>query len=106
MSAVKELSEAVEFVCELATALVKASADGKITLGDAVRLYPLLHKLPSAVSGLSVASMSELTAEDFVAIGASVKESLDLPSDKVELAIEASIDISLRVYALVQKLRA
>ena len=50
--------------------------------------------------------MSELTAEDFVAIGASVKESLDLPSDKVELAIEASIDISLRVYALVQKLRA
>ena len=34
MSAVKELSEAVEFVCALVAAVVEASDDGKITLGD------------------------------------------------------------------------
>ena len=106
MSSVSELSEAVEFVCALAGAVAEAAEDGKITLGDAAHLLPLIYKLPSAVEGLAEVSLADLSEDDLAALSAKVKESLDLPSDKAELAIEEAVEISLKLYSLVQKLRA
>lgn len=106
MSSVKEISEAVEFVCALANAVGEAAEDGKITMGDAAHLIPLLYKLPSAVEGLSDVSFADLSLSDLEALNAKVKESLDLPDDKVEFAIEEAFDISLKLYNLVQNLRA
>jgi hypothetical protein len=106
MSSVKEISEAVEFVCALANAVGEAAEDGKITMGDAAHLIPLLYKLPSAVEGLSDVSFADLSLSDLEALNAKVKESLDLPADKVECAIEEAFDISLKLYNLVQNLRA
>lgn len=106
MSSVKELLECVEFVCALANAVGESAEDGKISLGDAAHLVPLLYKLPSAIEGLSEVSFADLSLADLEELSAKVKDSLDLPADKVEFAIEEALDISLKLYALVQKLRA
>ena len=105
MSAVKELSEAVEFVCALVAAVVEASDDGKITLGDTKHLISLMYKLPSAVDGLGEIVLDDLSAEDLDMISDKIKDSLDLKNDKLEVAIEGAIDIALQLYALVQKVR-
>jgi len=106
MSAAKELSEAVEFVCALVGAIAESAEDGKISIGDAAHLVPLLYKLPSALDGLSDVVFSDLSESELAAVAAKVKGALDLKDDKVEAIIEDVIDITLELYALVQKLRA
>ena len=106
MSAVKELSEAVEFVCALAVSVAEAAEDGRITLGDTRHLIGLMYKLPSAVDGLGDIVLADLSLEDMEVISEKVKSSLDLKNDKVEMAIEGAIDLTLQLYNLVQKLRA
>lgn len=105
MSTVKELSEVVKFICALASSISEAAADGKITLGDAVHLYKMLQTLPAAVEGLSEISLGDLSDDDIEAISKEVKESLDLPSDSIESAIEGIIDVGLGLYSLVAHFR-
>lgn len=106
MSAVKELSEVVEFVCALAGALAAAADDGKISIVDVRHLAPLLYKFPSAIDGLGDITLADLSQEDLDSVADKVKEALDLKNDRVEAAIEDAIDIALQIYALVKKLRA
>jgi hypothetical protein len=106
MSQLREISEAAEFVCALANAIAEAASDGKISLGDAASLLPVLYKLPSAIDGLDGVVMADLSLDDYEAIAAVIKEKLELPNDKVEMAVEDSIEIALHIYALVSKLRA
>lgn len=104
----KELNEAVEFIVELANAIGKASEDKKATVSDAVHLMPLLYKIPSALDGLEMVpdEAKKMDAEKMAAMSAMIKEKLDLPQEKLELAIEGSLDILVRVYALAQSLKA
>ena len=106
MSAVKELSEAAEFICSLAVAIAEATEDGKITVGDTKHLIGLMYKLPSAVDGLSEIVMADLSTEDLEAVSEVVKKNLELNNDKIEIAVEGAIDIAIQLYALVQKIRA
>lgn len=103
----KELKEALKFVCALANTIGEVAKDGEISLGDATHLIPLLYKLPSAVDGMAEipAEVKELSGEDLAELGQMVKDELDLPQDKVEMAVEDGIDIALKLYALAQKLK-
>lgn len=108
MAKAKELSEALKFICALANSIGEVAEDGKMDLRDATHLMPLLYKLPSAVDGIQEipSEVAELSSEDIAELAQMVKDELDLPQDKVEAAIEESIDLCLRLYALAQKLRA
>jgi len=108
MQETKELSEVIEFVAELASALGKAAEDGKPTLSDAMYLAPLIYKLPSALDGAGKIpeEASKLDKAKMDALAEEFKDKLKLPQEKLEMAIEESLDIALRLYALVQKLKA
>lgn len=103
----KELKEALKFICALANTIGEVAKDGEISLGDATHLIPLLYKLPSAVDGMAEipAEVKELSGEDLAELGQMVKDELDLPQDKVEIAVEDGIDIALKLYALAKKLK-
>lgn len=104
----KELGEVLKFVCALANGIGEAAKDGEVSLGDATHLIPLLYKLPAAVDGISEipAEAKDLSGDEVEALVAMIKEELDLPQDKVEMAVEEGLDLALRLYSLVQKLRA
>lgn len=103
----KELKEALKFICALANTIGEVAKDGEISLGDATHLIPLMYKLPSAVDGIAEipAEVKELSSEDLAELAQLVKDELDLPQDKVEMAVEDGIDIALKLYALAQKLK-
>lgn len=105
--ATKEIGEVLKFVCALANCIGEAAKDGEVSLGDAAHLIPLLYKLPAAVEGISEipAEASDMSGDEIAALVAMIKDELDLPQDKIEMAVEEGLDLSLRLYALVQKLR-
>lgn len=107
MAEVKELKEVLGFVCALANGIGEAAKDGKVSLGDATQLIPLLYKLPAAVDGMSEipAEAKDLSQDEVDELAKYIKEELDLPQDKVEMAVEEGLDIALKLYALVQKLK-
>lgn len=104
----KELGEMLKFVCALADGIGEAAKDGSVTLGDAAHLIPLLYKLPSAADGIAEipAEVADLSQDEVAALVAMIKDELDLPQDKLEMAIEDALEIGIKIYALVQKLKA
>jgi hypothetical protein len=106
MSGIKELSEAVKFVCSVATAISDSMEDGKISVGDAAKILPLLYQLPSAMDGLSdvIDEVSDLGEDEIAQIEKIIKEDLDLPDD-IESYISDAIDISLNLYYLIKRMR-
>lgn len=108
MAKAKELKELLSFMCALANAIGEASEDGKISRSEALGMLPLLYDVPSAFSGMTEipAEVSDLSQEDIEELAQMMKDELELPQDKIEAAIEDSIDICLKIYALAQKLRA
>ena len=104
---IKELGEAVKFMCALASAAADASADGKLTLADAARLVPILYKLPSALDGLSeaVEEARDLSQEELDELSAMVKEELDFEDDELEAIVEEAVDCCLKLYSLALKIK-
>jgi hypothetical protein len=104
----KELGEVLKFVCALGNAIGEAAKDGEISLGDATHLIPLLYRLPAAVDGMAdiAAEVKDMSQDEMDALIAMVKEELDLPQDQIEVAVEEALDIAIKLYALVAKLRA
>jgi len=104
----KELGEVLKFICALANAVGEAAKDGEVSLGDAAHLIPLLYKLPAAADGMSEipAEAKDLSQDEIDALIKMVKDELDLPQDKIEMAVEESLDVAIKLYALVVKLRA
>lgn len=107
MAGTKELGEAVKFVCALASGVAEAAADGKVTLGDAAHLVPILYQLPSALDGLDLAvdEAKDLSAEELAELSQVVKDTLDFDNDELEEVCEEAVDCVLKLYALVQKIR-
>lgn len=107
MSGIKELSEAVKFICAVANAIGEAAKDEEISLGDAAHLVPLLYKLPSAVDGISMIAeeAADLSQDELDELVKMVKDDLDLPQDKVEQGIEEAVAIAVQIYSLVKKLK-
>jgi hypothetical protein len=108
MAKAKELKEVLLFLCALANTIGEVSEDGKVSKVEALALLPLLYKVPSAIDGIREIpdEIADLSQEDIEELAKMVKDELDLPQKKIEIAIEDGIDICLRLYALAQKLRA
>lgn len=105
MSGTKELGEAVKFVCALASAVVDAAADGKLSLADTTRVMPLLYKLPVAIDGFdeAIQEAKDLSREELLEVVAIAKDSLDFDDEDLEEICEDAIDVVLKLYTLVQK---
>lgn len=108
MAEVKELKEVLGFICALANGIGEAAKDGQVSLGDATHLVPLLYKLPSAANGIDKIpeEAKDLSQDEIDELVKYIKDELDLPQDKVEMAVEEGLDVALKLYALVQKLKA
>lgn len=108
MAHVKELKEAVSFICSLANSIGKMAEKGQPTLADMMHLAPLMYKIPSAVDGIGEipAELKSMSAAELDGLVQSIKDELDLPQDKVEKAIEDGVDIAVKLYLLAEKLRA
>lgn len=106
MSNIKELSEVVSFVCALANGIAESAKDGALTIGDAQYLFPLLSRLPSAVSGFDKIpdELKDLDDSEIEEIKKLVQDELDLPNDVLEASIENSIEVAIQLYSLVKKL--
>lgn len=104
---IKELSEAVRFICSLASVAVDAAADGKITIGDARHLIPLLTTVPTALDGLdeAIEEAKDLSSEELAEVVAAAKEAFDLENDVTEELVEDAIDVALKLYAIIAKIR-
>jgi hypothetical protein len=105
---VKELSEAVRFVCSLASVAVDAADDGKLTLGDATKLLPLLYTVPTALDGLdeAIAEAKDLSSDEMAEVISAAKEALDFENDVTEEIVEEAVDVALKLYSIIAKLRA
>ena len=108
MAEVKELKEAIGFMCALANGIGEAAKDGEATLGDAAHLVPLLYKLPGAVDGMGKIDdeAADLSQDEIDELVKYVKDELDLPQDKVEMAVEEALVLVVQLYSLVRKLKA
>jgi hypothetical protein len=108
MAGIKELSDVVKFVGTLVSSVAEAAADGKGTIGDVAHVVPVLYSLPSAIDGLdeAVVEAKDLSADELSELAVVVKDALDLPDDKVESAVEELVDIALKLYGVVAKLKA
>lgn len=104
----KELGEVLKFVCSLANGIGEAAKDGEISFGDATHLMPLLYRLPAAADGISEipAEVKDISEKEYGELVQMVRDELDLPQDKIEMAVEEGLELSLKLYSLVQKLRA
>jgi hypothetical protein len=103
----KELSEAVRFICSLASVAVDAAADGRITIGDASRLIPLLATVPTALDGLdeAIEEAKDLSSEELAEVTEAAKEAFDLENDVTEELVEDAVDVVLKLYSIIQKIR-
>jgi hypothetical protein len=99
----KEITEAALFIASVANAIGDAMKDGKVTIGDAMHLIPLLSELPSALDVPDGLNLSQLSLDELEWIKASFNEKFDLPNDKIEALCEGSLDIVVKLYALVKK---
>ena len=108
MAKAKELKDVLSFLCALANTIAEVSEDGKLSKTEALSLLPLLYKVPSAIEGIGEIpdEIADFSQEDIEELAQFVKNELDIPQDKIEIAIEDGIDLCLRLYALAQKLRA
>ena len=108
MAGVKELKDVVKFVCVLASGVAEAAADGKPTLGDVAHVMPVLYALPAAAEGLDEvpAELKDLSGDELAELSETVKEALELPSEKVEEAVEEIVDCALKLYSVIAKLKA
>jgi hypothetical protein len=108
MAKTKELKDVLSFLCALANTIAEVSEDGKLSKTEALSLLPLLYKVPSAIEGIGEIpdEIADFSQEDIEELAQFVKDELNLPQDKIEIAIEDGIDLCLRLYALAQKLRA
>lgn len=104
MEGTKETKDVIEFLCALVNAIADASADGKVTLGEAAALLPVLYKLPAAIDGIDAIpdEASDFTQDELDELSELIKEELDLPNDRVEAAVEQLVDMAVKLYALVK----
>jgi hypothetical protein len=104
----KETKEMVDFIIELAHAMDKSMADGKIGIEDlghfisamtlAGPAFADMGKIPSEMQ-----TMTEQQSQDLIA---HVKRRLTLSNAKVEQISELAVEIGLKVYQLMCLMKA
>ena len=99
----KELKEALSFALALGNALGQSLEDGKLDYSDLLNLWEPMTKAGDAVEGASKI-LAEIHALDDAATRELLdyaKATFDIPQDKMEAAVEASINVLLGILKLV-----
>lgn len=99
---IQDLKEVLEFGLGFGTAYQAAIADGKFDWSDAIHLIPLAQKAGPAIDNVQavVEQIRDIDAEERAELEAIV-EKFDLPSERLEKLIEASLRSVLAVGELV-----
>lgn len=100
---IKETTELVDLVVDLAKVIVEATKDGKITVEDATLLFRLIPalgpafqdvaKMPAEIKDMDVAEATELVAH--------VAARLSLDNEKAQAIVEKSLKLAVMIYDLV-----
>lgn len=90
---IKELTEVVDFLFDVAEAVQNANEDGKITIGDAPKFLRGLMKAPAAIGGANLIpqEIADLSEEELKQITDRIKERFDIEDDKFEAYVENAI---------------
>jgi hypothetical protein len=90
---IKELTEVIDFLFDVAEAVQMANEDGKITIGDAPKFLRGLMKAPAAIGGANVIpkEIADLTEEELKQITDRIKERFEIKDDKLEAYVENAI---------------
>lgn len=103
---IKETKEMVDFVIELANAVSKSMADGKIDFTDAGYLMAAMMVAgPAFVGAVAIpAELKDLSEPEAAELCAYVKAKLQL-GDRAEEIVAASLATVAQIYKLVQVLK-
>jgi hypothetical protein len=90
---IKELTEVIDFLFDVAEAVQNSNEDGKITIGDAPKFLRGLMKAPAAIGGANVIpqEIADLSEEELKQITDRIKERFDIEDDKLEAYVENAI---------------
>lgn len=107
MADIKETKEAVGFIVAIANGVGKALQDGKINLADFGCFMDAFLKAPAAFSGASEipAELADMDSAEREGLKQYIFEEFDIPQDKVEGIVEDALDISNRIFGLIEKIR-
>lgn len=107
MVGIKETKELLEFIVRLAEALDRSLEDGDIGFMDMSNLVSAMLAANSAFTDISLvpAEMKDLTKEESEDLYAHVRDNLNFKSDKLEMVVENSLEIGMKVYQLLLLVR-
>ena len=108
MHGIKETKEFCRFIIELAEAIDRSMADGKVGFDDVSNLVSAMMSATDAFSGITlipneIKDMDETEAAELIDY---VKQELDLSSERAEEITEKALDAGLKIYQLITALKS
>lgn len=97
---IKESKELINFLFNLADAIINATSDGNINLVDAPLFLKPLIKAGEGIGGINLVpkELSDLSDEETAEIYTLVKERFNISNDKVEGYIENAFMNALQLF--------
>jgi hypothetical protein len=107
MAGIKETKELLKFVIEVTEALDRSLEDGEIGFTDLSNLVSAMMASAAAFENVSLipSEMKDLDKAEAAELYAYVKGELNLKDDKIEAAVEAALEIGLKIYKLINIIR-
>lgn len=104
MAGIQQTQELLDAVVALANAGGRIFEDGKFELSEIAELVSPLIKLPTALAGIGEVpvELQDLDQAESDQLIQFVKDNLDLPDDKAELAVVDALKIGASIYQFVK----
>lgn len=104
MVGIKETKELLKFVVEFVEAIDKSLEDGSIGFADIANLVSAMLASGPAFTDMNLipAEMADLSGEEAIELYDYARTELNLNSEKAEEIVEASLEIGLKMYQLIQ----
>lgn len=102
---IKETTELLAAAISLGNSIGLALEDGKISVGDLPAFLSPVLKLPAALAGIDEvpSEMADLSQEEREELYAYVRDNFDIPTDKIEVAIEEGIALASQIHNYITK---
>ena len=99
---IKETKELLDFGFKLQKAVSAALENGKVGVADFPEFFPALMASAKAFSGAEKvpSELADLSEEEIGELVAFAEERFDLPNDGLEMLVEETIEMALKVIAL------
>lgn len=101
----KETKEVCALGITMLNGLGNAAKDNQFTLSDLGYFYPLIGQVPAAIDNINLVPDEIKTArpEDWSELVTWAEKEFDIPQDRVEIAVEAGLELGLSIYKTYQK---